>query len=223
MKNEVTSYQFDGKTVRTVIIAGEPWFVARDVGGAMSIADVHKTILDFPESEKGRYSIPTLGGTQETTIINEPGLYRLIFLSRKPEAERFKTWVFYEVLPQIRKTGGYQTGRKPTDGEAAAVVNGYIAAMEADYLAAELKAARRVIERYENRNFLSKKDQREILTLRVGQYPISAIQKITKKGRVRIQKFIDEFLALDDEAMEKKLAELGLRRDTGDGGTGGAA
>jgi prophage antirepressor-like protein len=220
--NNLIPFTFENREVRVVMIDGAEWWVARDVAAILGIEKVRNTLLSFPESEKGAHTVGTPGGPQEMLCLNEPGLYRLIFLSRKPEAERFKTWVFYEVLPQIRKTGGYHTGRKLTNGEAA-VVNGYIAALEADHLAAELKAARREIERYENRNFLSKKDQREILTLRVGQYPISAIQKITKKGRVRIQKFIDEFLALDDESMEKKLAELGLRRDTADGGKGGAA
>ena len=91
--------------VRVVIIDGEPWFVAADVCRILEIDKTQTRRLD--DDEKGLYSIQTLGGEQQTIIINEPGLYRLIFSSRTPEAKNFQRWVTHEVLPSIRKTGAY--------------------------------------------------------------------------------------------------------------------
>jgi len=59
----------------------------------------------FPANEKGVNTLHTPGGKQKMLTVNEPGLYRLVFQSRKPEAEKFKTWVFTEVLPSVRRTG----------------------------------------------------------------------------------------------------------------------
>jgi prophage antirepressor-like protein len=97
---------FQDRAVRTVLIDGAPWFVAKDVCDILEIQNSRDTLAKLlPESEKGVDSIYTLGGNQSVQIVNEPGLYRLIFQSRKPEAEQFKTWVFNNVLPQIRQTG----------------------------------------------------------------------------------------------------------------------
>jgi prophage antirepressor-like protein len=107
---QILSFTFESHAVRTVVIDGSPWFVARDVCEVLYIKQDGRTFDDFSILEKGRYTIPTPGGNQEMLVINEPGLYRLIFQSRKPEAERFKTWVFTEVLPQIRRTGTFGPG-----------------------------------------------------------------------------------------------------------------
>lgn len=94
--------------VRTVIKNGEPWFVAADVCRALEIDRSQSRRLD--EDEKGVYSIHTPGGAQDVTIVNEPGLYSLVLRSRKPEAKAFKRWITHEVIPSIRKTGGYIAG-----------------------------------------------------------------------------------------------------------------
>ena len=107
MKNEIVPFKFDDWNVRTVTIDGEPWVFARDAGDILGIANVREVVRRFPENEKGVTTADTPGGKQEMTILNEPGIYRLIFQSRKPDAERIKAWVFNEVLPQIRRTGSY--------------------------------------------------------------------------------------------------------------------
>ena len=96
--------------VRVVMIDGEPWFVAADVCRILEIDKTQTRRLD--DDEKGLYSIQTLGGEQDTVVVNEPGLYRLVFASRKPEAREFQRWVYHEVLPSIRKTGGYSVERE---------------------------------------------------------------------------------------------------------------
>lgn len=99
-------------TVRAVVKDGEPWFVAKDVCDALSIADSKSSLRFLEDDEKGVHSMHTLGGTQQVSIINESGLYSLILRSRKPEAKKFKKWVTAEVLPSIRKHGMYATGEK---------------------------------------------------------------------------------------------------------------
>ena len=85
----------------------EIWFVATDVGKMLDIKKVRTTVANFPDDEKGVYTMGTLGGPQKMLFVSEPGFYRLIFMSRKPEAEKIKRWVFHEVLPSIRKYGFY--------------------------------------------------------------------------------------------------------------------
>lgn len=94
--------------LRVVIIDNEPWFVAADVCAALSIGNTSMALERLDDDEKGISSIDTLGGKQESNIINESGLYSLILGSRKPEAKPFKKWVTSEVLPTIRKTGKYE-------------------------------------------------------------------------------------------------------------------
>ena len=117
--NTPAVFNFDSHTVRTVIIEDQPWFVAADVCAALDLPDTHKALGRLDDDEKGRNSIPTLGGPQEMSIINESGLYNLVLGSRKPEAKRFKKWVTAEVLPAIRKTGRYEAAAGPVTPEQA--------------------------------------------------------------------------------------------------------
>ena len=105
--DQLTPFIYEDHAVRAVLINEEPWFIAKDVCKVLGIQEARSSLRDFPENEKGVHITHTPGGRQEMLAVNEPGLYRLIFQSRKPEAERFKTWVFTEVLPQIRHTGAY--------------------------------------------------------------------------------------------------------------------
>ena len=94
--------------IRGLEINGEPWLVGRDVAkvlGYKNISDALKKHVD--EEDKGVAKCDTLGGAQEMTVINESGFYSLVLRSKLPEAKKFKRWVTSEVLPQIRKTGGY--------------------------------------------------------------------------------------------------------------------
>lgn len=95
--------------IRTLTIDGEPWFVAADVCKALELGNPSMTVERLDADEKGISSIDTLGGKQRMAIINEPGLYSLVLSSRKPEAKAFKRWITHEVIPAIRKYGGYMT------------------------------------------------------------------------------------------------------------------
>lgn len=104
---ELNLMSFEGAPVRSLLIEGEPWWVAADVCGVLELSEPHRSLAILDEDEKGRHSMTTPGGHQDMTVINEAGLYSLILRSRKPQAKRFKRWITHEVLPSIRKTGGY--------------------------------------------------------------------------------------------------------------------
>lgn len=107
--------------IRTAVVNDEPMFCLADVCKALEISNVGNVKNRL--SEKGIHSVDTLtkGGTQALTYINEPNLYKTIFQSRKESAERFTDWVTSEVLPSIRKNGGYIAGQENmTDDELLA-------------------------------------------------------------------------------------------------------
>ncbi len=99
--------------VRTLIIDNEPWFVGKDVAKALGFSNTSDAISTHVfEEDKGVDSIDTLGGKQKMIIINESGVYALVFGSRLKTAKEFKRWVTSEVLPSIRKHGAYMTAEK---------------------------------------------------------------------------------------------------------------
>jgi anti-repressor protein len=106
--NEMQVFNYKSSQVRTVEINSEPWFVLKDVCAILGIANHKMTAqrLDMDEVSQ-TYLTDSLGRKQETTIINESGLYHVILRSDKHEAKPFRKWVTSEVLPSIRKTGGY--------------------------------------------------------------------------------------------------------------------
>lgn len=118
--------------VRTTIKDGEPWFVAADVCRALEISDNRSATARLDDDEKGAVSIRTPGGYQGMTVISEPGLYALVLGSRKPEAKAFKRWITHEVIPSIRKSGGYIAGQSTMS--------------DADLMAKALLVAQRQIE-----------------------------------------------------------------------------
>jgi prophage antirepressor-like protein len=94
--------------IRTCQVNNQIMFVGKDVATALGYSNVHDALSKHVDSEdKGVAKCDTLGGAQKFTIINESGLYALILSSKLPQAKAFKRWVTSEVLPQIRKTGGY--------------------------------------------------------------------------------------------------------------------
>lgn len=109
MNNEIRKFDFKGAALRTLTDeAGEPWFVAKDACDILGIDTNHlREALDDDEITNLRNSEVWNQPGRAPLIISEPGLYKLIMRSRKPEAKEFQRWVTHEVLPQIRRTGGY--------------------------------------------------------------------------------------------------------------------
>lgn len=121
--NDIQVFDFEDNAVRVIEIDGEPWFVAADVCRILDIQNPSDAVKGLDDDERARYNLgrSANGGGGETNIINESGLYNLIFRSRKPEAKKFRKWVTAEVLPSIRKTGMYvEPGRiEPPKDEAS--------------------------------------------------------------------------------------------------------
>lgn len=110
--------------VRTVSVDNEPWFFAKDVCDALSIATNHvRESLDEDEVSNLRSTEigPEFGG-KAPLIVSEAGLYSLILKSRKPEAKAFKRWITHEVIPAIRKTGGYHVPQSPAEQMAQGIL-----------------------------------------------------------------------------------------------------
>ena len=113
MNNEIQIFNYNDREVRTVQKDGEPWFVLKDVCAVLGISD-HKVAARRLEEDEG-CQIPltdSIGRKQEMLCINESGLYNVILRSDKPEAKPFRKWVTSEVLPSIRKNGGYIAGQE---------------------------------------------------------------------------------------------------------------
>lgn len=100
-------FDYGENQVRTILKDEQPWFIAKDVCNVLELNDVSKAVSRLDEDEKGTSTILTPGGSQNLLIINEAGLYSLILTSRKEEAKTFKRWITHDVLPTIRRTGGY--------------------------------------------------------------------------------------------------------------------
>ena len=114
MNNELTIFENEefGR-IRSVMVNNEPYFVGKDIAEALGYSNPRKAIQDHvEEDDKGVTKCDTLGGIQNITVINESGIYALIFGSKLPNAKRFKHWVTSEVLPSIRKHGAFMTEQR---------------------------------------------------------------------------------------------------------------
>ncbi|MFR6633421.1 MAG: phage antirepressor [Atopobiaceae bacterium] len=111
--NEIQTFTSDQfgqvRAVRSEV--GEPMFVAKDVCAALGLGNSRQALSRLDDDEKGVISTDTPGGEQQMQAVNEAGLYVLVLSSRKPEAKAFKRWVTHEVLPALRRDGGYMVAR----------------------------------------------------------------------------------------------------------------
>ena len=121
--------------VRTVTVDGEPWFVAADVCKAFGVTNSRSVVVRLDDDEKGVRVVDTLGGAQKMSIVNEQGLYHMLFtmepnnkrgrptqeiLRCQEKLREFKRWVTHTVLPALRKTGAYVVGEENDDMECLA-------------------------------------------------------------------------------------------------------
>ena len=124
--------------MRTIEIDGEPWFVGKDVAEALGYAKPENAVAAHVDGEDKTTTLIQGAGSNyksKTTIINESGLYSLILSSKLPTAKDFKRWITKEVIPSIRKTGGYQMPSTPEQRIAAALID-----------------AQRILSEYEEKN-----------------------------------------------------------------------
>ena len=110
--NEITRL-YNDQPVRVINRDGEPWFVAKDVCDILDLGNSRDAVSSLDADEKDVGIADTPGGKQTMSLVNESGLYSLIFRSRKDEAKKFRRWVTHDVLPSIRKTGNYTVPQNP--------------------------------------------------------------------------------------------------------------
>lgn len=111
---QLPTFFFEKSAIRPVWNDGEPWFVGRDVCAALEIKNESEALAKLDDDERlAGVDITDPNGPKRTgIIISEPGVYRLVFSSRKATAEKFKRWLSHEVLPAIRRTGRYEAARQ---------------------------------------------------------------------------------------------------------------
>lgn len=100
-------FNFHEFPLRVINQGGEPWFVLTDLCRVLEIKQAVRAATPLDEDEKAVATVFTPGGPQRLTMVSEPGLYRLLMVSRKPQAKPFQRWITHEVLPALRKTGAY--------------------------------------------------------------------------------------------------------------------
>lgn len=116
MDSNLQLFDFEGNQVRTLEIKNEPWFIGKDVAEILSYSDTNQAIRKHvDDADKLIRQFNGSGQNRNMTIINESGLYSLIFSSKMPNAKKFKHWVTSEVLPAIRRHGAYMTDKKAFD------------------------------------------------------------------------------------------------------------
>ena len=107
--SELIPFNFESTEVRALNVNGEPWFVASDVAKALGYRDAYNMTRRLDSDDKGPHSVSTPGGAQDMVVISEAGLYVAALGSKIPEARAFKRWVTHEVIPAVRRHGGYLT------------------------------------------------------------------------------------------------------------------
>lgn len=146
MNNEIQKFDFKGSSLRTLTDeAGEPWFVAKDVCDILGMSNPSMAVTALDKDEVAQIDPKDYLGSenrsnQAVNIVSEPGLYKLIMRSRKPEAKEFQRWVTHEVLPSIRKHGGYMAGQERMTPEQMALASMRWLQSKVDEQAKQLKA-----------------------------------------------------------------------------------
>lgn len=195
--NELTVFQNEQfGQVRTIVKDGEPWFVSADVCRALEVKNARDAVARLDDDEKGVVLTDTLGGQQNMTIVNEPGLYALVLGSRKPEAKAFKRWITHEVIPSIRKHGAYLTPE--TLSKAIADPQWSIALLTA------LKEEREKVSSLQEENAA----QKQMLAEAAPKVRYCDVV-LRSKGAVSISKIAKDY-GMSAQEMNQKLADLSI-------------
>lgn len=188
----VDIFQYAGQQVRTLIIDGEPWFVASDVARVLGYSATEAMTRSMDADEKGMQNLQTLGGVQSVTVVSEPGLYEAIFRSRVAAAQDFKRWVKHEVLPTIRRTGQFGSQLPSSFAEALELAASKVREIEA----LEAKAL-------EDAPKVAAYDQ---LMDAEGFYSMDAVAKLGRIGRTTL------FRNLREAGVIEKFGRLPMQR-----------
>jgi prophage antirepressor-like protein len=188
-------------TVRTITTDSETWFIAGDVCRILGLTNTTMVMQRLDEDERSKFN---LGRQGETNVVNEPGLYELIMGSRKPEAKAFRKWITSEVLPAIRKDGGYIAANGMSDEEVMAK------ALEIAHKTIERKALENKELKKENVRLESENVQLAIENqeLRHDKNYLDLIMR--SKALLTISQIAQDY-GMSGKAMNKQLAAMGIQ------------
>lgn len=192
--NKVIPFQYGDRSVRTIVIDGEPHFVARDVCDVLGINKHRDAVSRLDDDERESVTVDTLGGRQSMAAVNESGLYSLVLRSQKPEARMFKRWITHEVLPSIRKHGRYQqpeSGFYIPDSYAAAL---RLAADQQEQLEAQRPAVEFFKAVADSTDAISIGDAAKTLNMGIGRNKMFALLRqhgVLMSNNLPYQKYID--------------------------------
>lgn len=205
--------------VRAVTLEGEPWFVAADVCRALGIGNSSDAVKRLDDDEHALVSIEGLSrGNDKANIINEPGLYGLVLASRKPEAKAFKRWITHEVIPAIRKTGGYIAGQETMDDDQLLANALMVAQRKIDERNKQLEAANEKIKADAPKVLFSETVQKAEGDILVRQLARLMNQRGYDVGERRLYEILrrDGWVikanAKDQNAPTQKSVDMGLMR-----------
>lgn len=196
--SNVELFKFEGQEVRTILKDDEVWFVGKDVATVLGFTNPRDAIRTHVfDEDKGVDTVDTLGGTQQMTIINESGLYALIFGSRLESAQRFKHWVTSEVLPSVRKHGAYMTDQ---------VLEKTL--QDPDFMIGLLTQLKDEREKRAQLEVKSKQQEQQIAEMKPKA---DYVDNILKSGKSLTVKQISADYGMTSHAMNKLLHELGVQ------------
>ena len=178
--------------VRTITIESEPWFVGKDVAEILGYSNASKAVMSHVDDEDKQFVMMNVADSQngnlvKTALINESGLYSLILSSKLPQAKEFKRWVTSEVLPKIRKHGGYISGEEHMNDDELLAQAVLVAQRKLEERTAQLDAANKKIERLE-----PKAAYFDTVASADGSTSFRETAKLFKVGEKTFTKFIEE-------------------------------
>ena len=181
--------------IRIIEKDGQPWFVASDICKVLDIQNATQALYRLDDDERSMFNIGRQG---EANIVNEYGLYNLILASRKPEAKKFKRWVTHEVLPSIRKNGGYianQESLTPEQIVAQALIVANNIIQEKDRLLAEQKPKVEFFDTVANSKTALPMDRvAKVLDMGIGRNKLFELlrdKKILDRNNIPYQTYVD--------------------------------
>ena len=181
--------------IRVIEKDGQPWFVASDICKVLDVQNATQALYRLDDDERSMFNIGRQG---EANIVNEYGLYNLILASRKPEAKKFKRWVTHEVLPSIRKNGGYianQENLTPEQIVAQALIVAQNIIQEKDRLLAEQKPKVEFFDTVANSKTALPMDKvAKVLDMGIGRNKLFEIlrdKKILDRSNIPYQTYVD--------------------------------
>lgn len=209
--------------VRVIEIKNEPWFVGKDIAEALGYMNTRQAIsTNVDEEDKGVHPVDTPSGTQNMTIINESGMYSLVLQSKLESAKKFKHWITSEVIPSIRKNGGYIANQESLTPEQI-VANALVVAQKIianrDKQIQELKPKAEFFDAVtDSKDAIPMADVAKVLDMGIGRnklFEFLRSRNILMSDNRPYQKYVDAgYFRVVEQKYDKGYGEIGINIKT---------